>query len=842
MTKNNKLKKLLRYLTSPDEVTQSFELFDEELSDATQELKNTIQDNLATTIENELKNIEESIVPLRQSLEEIKIPDLSPLTERAQRLEENSRSQAQMLGSLESKVLSIPDQLSQLQQSIDNTSQQIPHVTATLSGLERNFLGIKSAQETLTNNSKITLQNYEKLRSDLETFTEVQDRLRKDLLSFANRGGGNMNRRITVSGSDPLTKYTDINFKAGTGVTLTPSTDETNKRVDLTVTATGAVSSVSNSNGTLTISPTTGAVIASLNLAKANTWTGVQTFSPTARTTGSASYFVVNAPADTGITSATESIGINHVGATRTWVDGTVVTQREYVFQAPTYNKTTTSATFTTVSTFYVSGAPVAGSGVTITNGYSAFIDGTNSRIGAVAAGTPNSAVEGIGLEVTGTNNTTGGMNLTIANTSNGTSAFVDLFLQNDLANSAGAHFGVLNYSSSTYTDSTFGTILAAANQLALYQTDGSTLIGSASAAGFVQLFTGGTASTNGRFAINANGNISTGNSKSVVYRNPNNVANSNANLMIEPAGSVSSASANFMAFDTTNWLMFGSPNGTRRIAMASIQLVNKVTTANSEAADLAFFTKPGSPSNTAMTQYMTLTSTGLLFVGGTTTPTAFIHAAASTTSAASMRIAAGTAPTSPNEGDMWVDSTQKAVLMYADGIKQSAPGTLFTQTADKSVSNTTTETTIVGTGVGGLTLPANFWVAGKTIRVTMSGVYSTVAVTGDTVTIKVKYGTTVLASKATTALVTGGTNLFWASEVIVTCRSTGATGTVQVSGGVIYQIAGSATVEDELNNGVATTTLDTTASGLFDITITHSAANGSNTVKSLVGTFEVMN
>lgn len=42
----------------------------------------------------------------------------------------------------------------------------------------------------------------------------------------------------------------------------------------------GAVSSVSNSDGTLTISPTTGAVVASLNLANANTWTATQTITP----------------------------------------------------------------------------------------------------------------------------------------------------------------------------------------------------------------------------------------------------------------------------------------------------------------------------------------------------------------------------------------------------------------------------------------------------------------------------------------------------------------------------------------------------------------------------------
>ena len=44
----------------------------------------------------------------------------------------------------------------------------------------------------------------------------------------------------------------------------------------------GVISSVSNSDGTLTISPTTGAVVASLALAHANTWTGQQTFNTSA--------------------------------------------------------------------------------------------------------------------------------------------------------------------------------------------------------------------------------------------------------------------------------------------------------------------------------------------------------------------------------------------------------------------------------------------------------------------------------------------------------------------------------------------------------------------------------
>ncbi len=47
---------------------------------------------------------------------------------------------------------------------------------------------------------------------------------------------------------------------------------------------TGAVASVSNSDGSLTISPITGAIVASLNPAHANTWTGQQTFTNAAET------------------------------------------------------------------------------------------------------------------------------------------------------------------------------------------------------------------------------------------------------------------------------------------------------------------------------------------------------------------------------------------------------------------------------------------------------------------------------------------------------------------------------------------------------------------------------
>ena len=63
----------------------------------------------------------------------------------------------------------------------------------------------------------------------------------------------------------------------------------------------GAVSSVANSDGTLTISPTTGSVVASIALTHANLWTGVQT---------------LELPIIADATDSTKSIGFTLSGAT----------------------------------------------------------------------------------------------------------------------------------------------------------------------------------------------------------------------------------------------------------------------------------------------------------------------------------------------------------------------------------------------------------------------------------------------------------------------------------------------------------------------------------------------
>jgi len=81
-----------------------------------------------------------------------------------------------------------------------------------------------------------------------------------------------------VTGAAPLVSPTFTGVPAGPTASVgTNTTQLATTAFVLANAGSGAVSSVSNSDGSLTVSPTIGAVVASLNLAHANTFTAVQT-------------------------------------------------------------------------------------------------------------------------------------------------------------------------------------------------------------------------------------------------------------------------------------------------------------------------------------------------------------------------------------------------------------------------------------------------------------------------------------------------------------------------------------------------------------------------------------
>lgn len=198
------------------------------------------------------------------------------------------------------------------------------------------------------------------------------------------------------------------------------------------------------------------------------------------------------------------------------------------------------------------------------------------------------------------------------------------------------------------------------------------------------------------------------------------------------------------------------------------------------------------------------------------------------------LKFDANTPPTV--ERELAYDDAQKVLAVFSGGIQQDLVTAIFTQTRDETVANTTSEQTIIGSGTGTLTLPADFFIVGKSIGYEIRGVHSS---TGNpNITIKCKLGSTIIAT--TGAVASGnGTNDGFVIKGIITCRSVGASGTV-ASSGEFQELHNNGTVKGITK--VGTTTIDTTTSQNLDITVTWGTASAGNTITSQVATFKIIN
>jgi hypothetical protein len=165
--------------------------------------------------------------------------------------------------------------------------------------------------------------------------------------------------------------------------------------------------------------------------------------------------------------------------------------------------------------------------------------------------------------------------------------------------------------------------------------------------------------------------------------------------------------------------------------------------------------------------------------------------------------------------------------------------GALFAQTATATVANTVTQTTLVSTGVGSVTLPADYLVAGKTLRVRASGFLSDTGTPN--LTMRVKFGTTVIASTGAVALNGTISNNVWLLECDITCRAAGASGTVFGQGKFFFDNSAQTGKTEGMVN-TATVTIDTTAAQAISVTAEWDAASASNTISATNLTVEAVN
>lgn len=159
-----------------------------------------------------------------------------------------------------------------------------------------------------------------------------------------------------------------------------------------------------------------------------------------------------------------------------------------------------------------------------------------------------------------------------------------------------------------------------------------------------------------------------------------------------------------------------------------------------------------------------------------------------------------------------------------------------FFQIADATVSATTTETTLIGSGTGTLTIPANNLVAGKTYRLTIRGKYSTSATNPANFNFRWYVGSTqILGSIA--GVGTNKTDETFDIHSDFTCRTTGSSGTVMAQGMFFTQDGPGA-------HGYAPTltTINTTISNTMDFTVEMNDGSAGNTVTIYILTIEEIN
>jgi hypothetical protein len=193
-----------------------------------------------------------------------------------------------------------------------------------------------------------------------------------------------------------------------------------------------------------------------------------------------------------------------------------------------------------------------------------------------------------------------------------------------------------------------------------------------------------------------------------------------------------------------------------------------------------------------------------------------------------------------PVDGELYYNSVMKSLTGRWANLTQTVVNTIFSQTSTQTVGNTTTETSILGTGVGGQTtktIPADAWTVGKVAKIESEGHYSTGG-TPATLTFRVKLGalTFVPVTTATITPPASQTSANWYLRTMLTARQAGVTGLVTMSGKVEFIDVTTGNVRAIGLQQTGSGAVDLTVDNLLDVTVQWSAASASDTITSRNG------
>jgi hypothetical protein len=163
----------------------------------------------------------------------------------------------------------------------------------------------------------------------------------------------------------------------------------------------------------------------------------------------------------------------------------------------------------------------------------------------------------------------------------------------------------------------------------------------------------------------------------------------------------------------------------------------------------------------------------------------------------------------------------------------------IFAQTSTVTVVNTIFPTTLIGTVTGATTLPANFFGVGKTIKIFVSGTYNQDNGSQDCA-LKLTIGG-VSVGTITFSHFGGLTTVYYDAEFTLTCRTAGASGTLQFMGiGRLNHIANS--LQNYFQVSSTSASINTTGTLAIDLQADWVNADPSNSITASILTATYLN
>jgi hypothetical protein len=166
--------------------------------------------------------------------------------------------------------------------------------------------------------------------------------------------------------------------------------------------------------------------------------------------------------------------------------------------------------------------------------------------------------------------------------------------------------------------------------------------------------------------------------------------------------------------------------------------------------------------------------------------------------------------------------------------VKPNSTYGLYAQTADSTpVTATAVETTIVGPGVGTLTVPANGFQIGYSFQASLDGLIT--CISSSEVTIRVKTLSGVLLADTGPIDLAAATSKSWILTLYFTIRTLGGAGVASISSGGLFSYVrnGGTQFEGYVLSALNNTTFNTTVDNTLVVTVQWNTASAGNSILS---------